>query len=62
MPALVGVFLLLWVGVTLLLDDWSNRRAAELVVQNIDRGSPVTEHRLERSLAAHLVGQVGPIG
>jgi hypothetical protein len=29
--ALVGVFLLLWVGVTLLLDAGSNRRAAHLV-------------------------------
>jgi hypothetical protein len=29
--ALIGVFLLLWVGVTLLLDAWSNRRASDLV-------------------------------
>ena len=29
--ALVGVFLLLWFGLTLLLDARSNRRAAELV-------------------------------
>jgi hypothetical protein len=29
--ALIAVFLMLWVGVTLLLDARSNRRAADLV-------------------------------
>ena len=35
---------------------------SRVIGQEVDWGSPVTEHQVERPVAAQLVGEVGPVG